>query len=344
MLPRPAPPRHVPPDPSPVLVPPGTDGVGGRLGPWRLDAPLGPGVFAATAIADGTPVVVKAAPTADELAAHEALQAVHPALVVAAGTADVDGRTILATHRIAGRPLDQLVADRGGIPFAEAAALLAPVAAAVAAMHAHGWVHGDISAANVVVPLDGAVAVLVDLGAARPVGTPAGSAVEATPASAAPEVRAGATPGPGSDVWSLAAVVVGAVTGEPPTPGSPLPAPMALVLRRALAPDPADRPTAAELAGTLAGVGLGAAPTGPPGSLVEPRPIPRSERVTRDLGFRPATVAPPDRRAVPWGAVVALLAGLVVAALLGWRLGAEPGADPGADPLRPDDRPAGIDR
>jgi serine/threonine protein kinase len=315
--PRPAPSRPAPP---PVIPPPAAAGV--RVGPWRLDEALGPGTFAATEVASGDRVVVKVAePTPAALARARGEQAAlealggggHPALVAAAGVHEVDGRHALATRLVPGAPLDQLVAAHGPLPFPVAAGLLAPVAEALAAIHRRGWVHGDVSPANVVV--DGHGAVLVDLGSARPIG-PATADVprEATPSTAAPEVLAGDPHSTAADVWALAAVVVVAATGEPPTTGSPLAASMALVLRRALATDPSQRPSAEQLAASLRAV---AEPVGDP-PMAAPAPVPRDRRTTVDLGTGQPPGVPVERRLPAWPLVLLAAAVALAAVLLGW--------------------------
>lgn len=315
---RPAPvPAPVRPALPPVLPPPAA--VGDRVGPWLLDEVLGPGVFTATEVATGDAVVVKVAeptPAATtrargEVAALEALGGGDPALVVVAGVHEEGGRLAVATRRVPGVALDRAVADRGPLPFPIAARLLAPIAEALAGIHDRGWVHGDVSPANVVV--DGLAATLVDLGSARPID--GAGPVHATPATAAPEVVAGAPPSPAGDVWSLAATAVVAVTGEPPTTGSPLAASMAFVLRRALADDPAARPSAAALAATLRAV---AAPPRSTPLAAGPTPavVPRAERTTVDLGTRPPPVAPASRTPPAWPLVLAAAGAAATAVLL----------------------------
>ncbi len=256
---------------------------GSLLGPWRLTESLGPHVHAAVDVRTGEAVVVKAAgpAAAAEIAALAALR--HPHLVRFAGAE----AGLVATARIPGPSLAGLLAARGRVSWRAAAAMLAPVADALAAVHAAGWVHGDVSASNVVVGPD-ATGVLVDLGRARPVGALAAPA--GTPGSVAPEVEAGVAGGPAADVFSLAAVVVEAVTGVPPTAATVLPPGVALALRRALAPDPAARPAAAELAAALRAA-AGPQPVSGSRGIVAESDAPTLEdagtRVTRDYGPRP---------------------------------------------------------
>jgi hypothetical protein len=174
----------------------------------------------------------------------------------------------------------------GSLTWAAAAAVLAPVADALAGMHRAGWVHGDVSPANVVVGPDGA-GVLVDLGCAAPV---ADARATGTPGFVAPEVEAGAPVTPAADVWSLAAVVASTV-GQLPAEGT-------LALRRARSDDPADRPGAAAIAALLH---LHASP-------------PAVAATTLDYGPKPPTPAEPapPRRRRRWP--VAVAAAAVVAA------------------------------
>lgn len=296
------------PDPGPAIPPPAPGGV--RVGPWRLVEALGPGTFAAVDTATGADVVVKLAdptPAAASRARREAAARLvlgggdHPALVATAGTHD-DGSTVaVASHWVPGAPLDRVVAGAGPLPPAVAARVVAPVADALAWIHARGWVHGDVSAANIVVGPAGAV--LVDLGSARPVAPRSlRDHVEATPAAAAPEVLAGEAPTPASDVWSLAAVlrdVAGLGAG----------------LAAALDRDPDRRPSAAELARQLTELGATAADVP---LRTARRTAPRAERSTVDLGARPR---PPEHRArtVPaWPFAAAGGVAATAAVLAGW--------------------------
>jgi len=261
------------------------------LGRWRIAERVGAKVFAGVDEATGEAVVVKVA-GADELRREvAALRAVqHPHLVRLAGRGDGG----LATSRVPGTDL-ATVLERRPLSWPVAAGLLAPVADALAALHGAGWVHGDVSPANVVV--GGRGAVLVDLGHARPrevAGPPSG-----TPGSVAPEVASGQAGGPAADVWSLAAVVVEAVTGAPFDASTVLPPGPALALRRALAVDPAARPSAAELAAALrAGAGAGSpSPSWFSSVSVSESETPTLEfageraRITREYGPRPPAPA-----------------------------------------------------
>jgi hypothetical protein len=324
-------PTALPPS-GPEIVPTGLE-----VGRWRLTERLTATTYGGVDLESGAPVVVKRlAPDACEREATALQTLRHPHLVRFAGRDD----GIVVTERVSGPTLAELLADRGRLPWSTAARLLAPIADALAAVHGAGWVHGDVAPANIV--LGDAGAVLVDLGRARPV---AGAGASGTPGSVAPEVEAGAVVSTAADVWSLASVVVEAVTGGPPTPSTTLPPGVALALRRALATDPADRPSAAELAAALragadagADLGLPNSSVRPPSSvgvILENGQEQTEARTTRDYGPRPpapaATSAVPPRRR--WPLIAAAGSVAAVALAVATRPDAAPEAAPPAPPV-----------
>ncbi len=187
--------------------------------------------------------------------------------------ADPDARIPwLATEYIAGPSLEQAVAERGALPERDVLRLAAGLAEALDALHTRGVVHRDLKPSNVLLPDDGPK--LIDFGIARAFDetalTHTGGVVGA-PGYMSPEQAKGEEVGPPSDMFSFAAVVVFAATGRGPfgTSGTPLAllrrvvddapdlagVPRALldVVQPCLAKDPAERPTAPEIAGRLAG-------------------------------------------------------------------------------------------
>ncbi len=131
--------------------------------------------------------------------------------------------------------------------------LLADVAGALAVIHAAGLVHGDVAPQNIL--LSGERAILVDLGLAS------ASGARGTPAYMAPEAFAGCVE-PRSDLYSLGATVARLVLGHPlfeastlgelvhavatrVPPTLALPAPLADLVARLYARDPAARPASA---------------------------------------------------------------------------------------------------
>ncbi|MCX5743845.1 MAG: serine/threonine-protein kinase, partial [Proteobacteria bacterium] len=148
-------------------------------------------------------------------------------------------------------------------------------AAALAALHAGGVIHCDVKLDNVLV-LDGGATrptvKVVDFGVSRLVDDPEPpTAIAGTPASMAPE-QWRCAPVPASDVYALCCVLYELLTGAPLFDGSlpeimaahleqrpprpswlrAMPDELERVILRALAKDPAHRPTMADLADELA--------------------------------------------------------------------------------------------
>lgn len=119
-----------------------------------------------------------------------------------------------ATALVHGETLDALL-EEGPLPARRALELLGPIADALDRLHANGVLHGELSAAGIVVSDDGR-AFLV--GAPPHVGelVPAVAGSTRSVAHAAPEPANGQAPGPRSDVYSLATIVFTALTGTAP--------------------------------------------------------------------------------------------------------------------------------
>ena len=107
----------------------------------------------------------------------------HPHLARLVDLASTDaGLPCLVLERCDGGGLAQLVADRSGLSSGEAVTILAPLAAAVAALHAAGYVHRDIRLSNVLFAASGAP-VLCGFGTAAVLPTAATPAALAADAS-----------------------------------------------------------------------------------------------------------------------------------------------------------------
>ena len=103
------------------------------------------------------------------------------------------GKPCLVLEYLPSRSLATLIAEQGALPPGVVAAVGRQVAAALAAAHAEGIVHRDVSTFNVLLAEDG-IAKITDFGIARAVGE--GTVTDArvivgTPAFLAPEVAAG---------------------------------------------------------------------------------------------------------------------------------------------------------
>jgi eukaryotic-like serine/threonine-protein kinase len=268
------------------------DIVGGR---YRLEDRIGSGgmaeVWRAVDSRTGSTVAVKrlhpgvaadAAARARFRREIEAARAVtHPAAVqvLDAGTDD-DSPWLVMEHVTGGSLADRLLPGVE-LPVGDAARIGADVAGALAALHAAGLVHRDVTPSNILLPLDGG-ARLGDFGIAR---TWDGSAAEDVTATGdlvgtlrfvAPEILAGEPPGPAADVWALGAVLYEAVSGRRPFDASSPAAllasqrdapPMdrvdpdlASLLGRMLDADPARRPAATAVASALAGIAENGSP------------------------------------------------------------------------------------
>ncbi|GAB2853744.1 protein kinase domain-containing protein [Lentzea nigeriaca] len=225
----------------------------------------------------------------------------HPHAISVYDVVEHDGKPCLVLEYLPSRSLAALIAERGALPPGVVADVGRQVAAALAAAHAEGIVHRDVSTFNVLVAEEDDIAKITDFGIARAVGE--GTVTDArlivgTPAFLAPEVAAGEAATFASDVFSLGATLYAALEGtppfgvdenpyallqrvvraeiEPPRSGGPL----GEVLLRLLHRDAAERPTMAEAHKLLAAVAEGLPlPTQAPRSgtrlLVVRRHLPR---------------------------------------------------------------------
>lgn len=224
----------------------------------------------------------------------------HPHAISVYEVVEHDGKPCLVLEYLPSRSLAALIAERGALPPGVVAAVGRQVAAALAAAHADGIVHRDVSTFNVLLAEDG-IAKITDFGIARAVGE--GTVTDArlivgTPAFLAPEVAAGEAATFASDVFSLGATLYAALEGTPPfgVDDNPyallqrvvrgeferprLGGPLGEVLLRLLHRDAAQRPTMAEAHKLLAAVAEGLPlPAAPPKSgtrtLLVRRHLPR---------------------------------------------------------------------
>ncbi|WP_159626360.1 serine/threonine-protein kinase [Actinomyces sp. zg296] len=144
------------------------------------------------------------------------------------------GRLAVVTDLIDGADLAVVLGSRGRLGRGESAALLDGVGSALAALHDEGLVHGDVSAANVMIASSGAPVLIDLLGGIMEMGTQG---------TAAPERLAGGAATPSSDVYSLAALVLECQGADPSSRGE-----AASLLADALREDARARPTARDLA------------------------------------------------------------------------------------------------
>ncbi len=170
----------------------------------------------------------------------------------------------------------QNLADRlrsGPLPWQQAATIASQVASALAAAHRLGIVHHDTKPGNVMLTATGAK--VLDFGIAAWAGSNGGK-LAGTPAYAAPERLRNEPATTASDVYALGALLYEMLTGHQPVAvgdwhqaaafhdsGTPIPPPDVSGLPRqirrlcmaCLAADPAQRPTAEQLAFDLGATG-----------------------------------------------------------------------------------------
>ncbi len=161
----------------------------------------------------------------------------------------------LLLEHVPGPNLRAAVIGRVHLPVPLVAALGAAIARALAHIAATGWVHLDVKPSNIVLNVRPR---LIDFELALPVAAAARmTRPGGTWAYMPPEQRRPAVPvGPPADVFALAASLHEALAGQlltsPSVPNAAtLPGPVGALLKHALAPDPGDRPTAAQLAEAL---------------------------------------------------------------------------------------------
>ena len=136
----------------------------------------------------------------------------HAGLAQIHGIESWRGRPCLVVEFLAGGTLaDRL--RRGPVPPPQAVSVTAVLAEALAALHAAGYLHGDIKPSNIGFTSDGS-AKLLDFGLSRERDDAAMAG--GTLGYASPEVLSGRPAGEADDVWSLCAVLYEMVTGRHP--------------------------------------------------------------------------------------------------------------------------------
>jgi hypothetical protein len=169
------------------------------------------------------------------------------------------------------------------------------VVSGLAALHGAGLVHFDVKPGNILVDHAGRVR-LADFGLSTEFRTEAGASVRdtegaGTPYYMAPERRRGGIITPASDLYSVGATILEALTGSPRAALDDRPAdpsPLLAIARRLMAPDPQARPTAREALDALHAIGGGAA-----GAVVH-RLAPRQRPEAPFVGRQPQLAAMQD--------------------------------------------------
>ncbi|WP_345476098.1 serine/threonine-protein kinase [Actinoplanes auranticolor] len=193
----------------------------------------------------------------------------------------VDGEPVpyVVMELVDGESLAAVLARSRRLPWPAAVRISSEVAAALAAAHARGIVHRDVTPANVMLTSGGAK--VVDFGISALIGEndidPDGSLL-GTPAYLAPERLEGGQVSPATDVYAVGLLIyrtligqlpwdVGTTTAllrahqytepEPLPPVEGMPSAVSALIARCLEKRPADRPSSAELAHVLGTVSAG---------------------------------------------------------------------------------------
>ena len=140
----------------------------------------------------------------------------HPAVAQVYGIESWRGRAFLVVEYLPGGTLaDRL--RRGPVAEREAVSIAAALAAALAALHAGGYLHGDVKPSNIGFTATGSPK-LLDFGLARGANDGA-TLVGGTLRYASPEVLSGRPADEADDVWSLCVVLYEMTAGEHPFAG-----------------------------------------------------------------------------------------------------------------------------
>ncbi|MFG2499907.1 protein kinase [Streptomyces sp. NPDC048441] len=206
-------------------------------GRYRLDVRLGRGgmgvVWEATDLFLGRRVAVKELALDETLSASESLlqrertlrearaaaQLRHPHIIVVHDVVVDDDQPYIVMELIDGGSLAGRISRQGPMDARTVARMGIDLLGALRVAHTAGVLHRDIKPANVLLEESTGRVVLTDFGIAQVSGattlTETGSFV-GSPEYTAPERMSGERTGPESDLWSLGALLVAAVTGESP--------------------------------------------------------------------------------------------------------------------------------
>ena len=207
---------------------------GDTIGGYRIEELIGEGgmgqVFRAVS-ADGHTVAIKVMKSrfvADAQFTRRflregraAAEVEHEHLVGVLEVGEQDGRQYLVMRFVPGETLEQRIARTGPLSVGAVDAMVAQVGAGLDALHAHGIVHRDVKASNILFDADGSAA-LTDFGLAKG----AGYSVLTRPGQMmgtldyiAPELIRGEEASAASDLYALGCAVFEAVAGKPPFAG-----------------------------------------------------------------------------------------------------------------------------
>lgn len=218
----------------------------------------------------------------------------HANVVSVYGSDSHDGRFGLWMELVDGRTLEQALVTDGPMGAHEAAHVGVELCKALAAVHQAGLLHRDIKASNVMREKGGRI-LLMDFGAGRPQPKPDHQSLglAGTPHYLAPELFAGGSPSPASDIYSLGVLIYHLVTARYPIDAASfeaielahrrhdirplrdarpdLPSSFVNVIERALSPATGERYQTAGAFGNALAASLGAPAAKPEEKFLRPR-------------------------------------------------------------------------
>lgn len=175
----------------------------------------------------------------------------HPNITKIFYTGQQGDAPFFAMELLRGKPLDQILAERGQVQPSEALAICIQVARGLRAAHKRGVVHRDIKPSNIIVDEEG-FAKITDFGLAReltddPSATATGC-ILGTPIYMSPEQAEGKAVDHRTDIYSLGVTLFELVDGRPPFEGTN---PVDILLQKTEGPPPKLANVGARVAATL---------------------------------------------------------------------------------------------
>ena len=139
----------------------------------------------------------------------------HANVLIVHGADLRDGAVGIWTELIAGATLEDYLAQNGPMGASEARAIGLDLCRALAAVHAHGLVHRDLKASNVMREHGGRI-VLMDFGSVGISTTTSSDNIYGTPLTMAPEQLLGGPVGPTADIFGLGTLLYRLTSGQYP--------------------------------------------------------------------------------------------------------------------------------
>jgi len=174
---------------------------------------------------------------------------VHPNVVPVLDASTTGATPYLVMPRIEGQPMTNQLANNS-TPLPVALWLVRQLAQALEAIHAAGWVHGDIKPDNAIVGVRGHVT-LIDFGFAARIHSVPNHVYRGTPDYSSPETLSGQTATiPAMDVFSLGRLLWQWLTRIEPAHES-LMEPVAALIETMVSDYPSERPAASDVAKQL---------------------------------------------------------------------------------------------